>query len=85
MIHIITPLLTNRKRRAINERNYQDFLQKLFPDTAKWNELNLLEKIKLLKRIELAYMDSTDEDFLASKYEKSPKELVKKQKKRHIL
>jgi hypothetical protein len=78
MIQIISPLLSAQRKKIINESNYQDILQKLFPHTAKFSELNMLEKIKILKRIGEAYSESTDEQFLAAKDEKTPEELVKK-------
>jgi hypothetical protein len=77
IIAVIKPLLSARRRSTINENNYQEFLQKLFPDIAKFNELNLLEKIKLLKRIEQTYIETMDEQFIAAKEKKSPGELVK--------
>lgn len=71
IVRILAPLLS---RRSVNRENYEKHLQDLFPDVAPFHTLSIVDKIKLLKRIEEANLET--EDFLSWKNEVNVDELV---------
>ncbi|KAG1425078.1 hypothetical protein G6F58_002081 [Rhizopus delemar] len=70
IVRILAPLLS---RRSVNRENYEKHLQDLFPDVAPFHTLSIVDKIKLLKRIEEANLET--EDFLSWKNEVNVDEL----------
>ncbi|KAG1552253.1 hypothetical protein G6F51_001342 [Rhizopus arrhizus] len=70
IVRILAPLLS---RRSVNRENYEKRLQDLFPDVAPFHTLSVVDKIKLLKRIEEANLET--EDFLSWKNEVNVDEL----------
>ncbi|KAI8378618.1 hypothetical protein BD560DRAFT_421882 [Blakeslea trispora] len=69
MTKIICPLVSARQRQKTTPCNFDESLSRLFSDHTSFFELDILGKINLLKKIEQAYMDSKDEDFIAYKNE----------------
>ena len=68
MTKIICPLLSTRQRQNTTLYNFDESLRQLFPDVSFF-KLDILRKIDLLKKIEQAYMDLKDEDFVTYKNE----------------
>ena len=76
MIHILSPLLTQRQKNAISNDNYEDYIAEVFPEYTNFSEMSILDKIKVLKSIELAHVEIAHPDLLALQSDKSSGALV---------
>ncbi|CEP19650.1 hypothetical protein [Parasitella parasitica] len=75
MVHIISPLLTPRQQTLINQDNYEQFVADVFPDYSNFANMHIIDKIKVLKSIEMAHVEIADPDLLALQVDKSSKAL----------
>ncbi|KAI8647159.1 hypothetical protein BD408DRAFT_398869 [Parasitella parasitica] len=75
MVHIISPLLTQRQKTLINNDNYEQFIADVFPDYRNFADMHILDKIKVLKSIEMAHVEIADPDLLALQIDKSSRAL----------
>ncbi|KAI8080809.1 uncharacterized protein B0P05DRAFT_539685, partial [Gilbertella persicaria] len=69
MICFIKPLLTQRRYQSIHVHNYDESIHHLFPAYNSFFTLNVVQKIDLLKAIEQAYMELSDEKLQVLKSE----------------
>lgn len=76
MIHILLPLLTQRQKTLINADNYEQFIADVFPDFTHFADMNVLDKIKVLKSIEMAHVEISDPDLVSLQNFESCQELV---------
>ncbi|KAL7316978.1 hypothetical protein PS15m_003389 [Mucor circinelloides] len=75
MIHILLPLLTQRQKTLINADNYEQFIADVFPDFTHFADMNVLDKIKVLKSIEMAHVEISDPDLVSLQNFESCQEL----------
>lgn len=76
IVHILSPLLTQRQKGVINNDNYEDYIAQVFPEYTNFSEMSILDKIKVLKSIELAHVEIAHPDLLALQSDKSSEALV---------
>lgn len=76
MVRIITPLLTQRQKTLINADNYEQFIADVFPDFTHFTDMSVLDKIKVLKSIEMAHVEIGDPELVSLQQGQSGQELV---------
>ncbi|KAL0141043.1 hypothetical protein V8B55DRAFT_1512522 [Mucor lusitanicus] len=75
MIRIVSPLLTQRQKTLINRDNYEQCIADVFPDFPHFADMAVLDKIKVLKSIELAHVDIGDPELVSLQNGQSSQEL----------
>ncbi|KAL9548582.1 hypothetical protein MBANPS3_005616 [Mucor bainieri] len=75
MVHIMSPLLTQRQKTLINTDNYEQFIADVFPDFTNFAEMSVLDKIKVLKSIEMAHVEIGDPELASLQNGQSGEEL----------
>ncbi|GAN10273.1 hypothetical protein MAM1_0337c09811 [Mucor ambiguus] len=75
MVHIVSPLLTQRQRTLINTDNYEQFIADVFPDFTNFVEMSVLDKIKVIKSIEMAHVEIGDPELISLQNGQSGQEL----------
>ncbi|CAO3614784.1 unnamed protein product [Mucor fragilis] len=75
MVHITAPLLTQRQKTLISTDNYEQFVADIFPDFTHFTDMSVLDKIKVLKSIEMAHVEIGDPELVSLQNGQSGQEL----------
>ncbi|KAK4520071.1 uncharacterized protein ATC70_008200 [Mucor velutinosus] len=75
MVHIVSPLLTQRQKTLINTDNYEQFIADVFPGFTNFADMSVLDKIKVLKSIEMAHVEISDPELISLQNGQSGQEL----------